>query len=81
MFSCEYCETLKTGFFYRTPDSFRYKIDVFHIPCAIALFSFITIRISISWLFRTCFHTKIVTLVKCNLRTHYNVGSSTILVE
>ena len=27
----------------------------------------------------TCFHTKIFS--KCNFRTHYNVGSSTILVE
>ena len=35
-----------------------------------------TVRISISWLFSTSSHTKIGTLVKCNFRTLYNVGSS-----
>ena len=30
---------------------------------------------------RTHFHTKIVTLVKCNFRTYYNVGSGTLLIE
>ena len=47
LFSCEYSETLKTDLFYRTPDNFGYKIDVFHIPCAIALFSFITLLESV----------------------------------
>ena len=37
------------------------------------------IKMSISWLFRICFHTKIFS--KCNFRTHYNVGSSTALIE
>ena len=37
------------------------------------------IRVSIPWLFRTCFHIKIFN--KCNFRTHYNVGSSIILIE
>ena len=32
-----------------------------------------------SWLFRTCFHSKI--FCKCNFCTHYNVGSSTTLTE
>ena len=32
-----------------------------------------SIRISIPWLFRTCFHTKISN--KCNFRTYYSVGS------
>ena len=30
-----------------------------------------SIRINIPWLFRTYFHTKIVTFVKCNFRMHY----------
>ena len=30
-----------------------------------------SIRINIPWLFRTYFHTKIVTFVKCNFRIHY----------
>ena len=35
-----------------------------------------SIKIRSPWLFRICFHTKIF-----NFRTHYNVGSSTILIE
>ena len=31
------------------------------------------------WLFRTCFHTEIFS--KCNFCMHYNVGSSSILIE
>ena len=38
-----------------------------------------SIKISIPWLFRTYFHTKIFS--NCNFHTHYNVGSSTILIE
>ena len=37
------------------------------------------VRIGCSWLFHTCFHTKIFR--KHNFQMHYNVGSSTILVE
>ena len=36
------------------------------------------VRISIPWLFCTCFYTKIFS--NCNFRTYYNVGSSTILI-
>ena len=80
LFSCEYCEILKSTFSYRAPVDFGYKIDIFRILCVIAFFSLCnSIRISISWLFHICF--KIVTLVKSNFRTHYNVGSSTILIE
>ena len=32
------------------------------------------IRISIPWLFRTCFHTK--NFSKCNFSTHYNVETA-----
>ena len=38
-----------------------------------------SVRIGSPWLFCICFHTKI--LSKCKFRTHYNVGSSTILIE
>ena len=38
-----------------------------------------SVRIGSPWLFRTCFYTKIFS--KSNFRTHYNVGSSTILIE
>ena len=78
LFSCENCEILNNSF-YRTPHDFGYKIDIFHGPCVIALFSHNSIRMSLSWLFR--FRTKIVTLVKCNFRTHYNVGCSSIRIE
>ena len=59
MFSFEYCEISKCSFSYRTPpvdytfskfyviieflDVFGDKIDIFHISCAIALFSFISL--------------------------------------
>ena len=56
-------------------DIFGYKIVIFH--CFVFFHS--SIRISIPWLFCTCFHTKIFS--KCNFCTHYNVGSSTILIE
>ena len=39
LFSYEYCEILKNSFFNRTPHNFGYKIDIFHIPCVIALLS------------------------------------------
>ena len=50
---------------------FGYEINIFQISCFVFLHN--SIRISIPWLTRTCFHTKIV--------THYNVSSSAILVE
>ena len=63
--------------FYVVIDSlyvFGYKIDIFlYFLCHCFVFFHNSIRISISWLFRSCFHTKIV--------THYNVGPSTILIE
>ena len=36
-----------------------------------------SIRISIPWLFRTCFHF----FFNFNFRKHYNIGSNTILIE
>ena len=47
--------------------------------CHCFVFLHNSIRISIPWLFRTYFDTKIFS--KCNFRTHYNVGSSTILIK
>ena len=38
-----------------------------------------SVRIGSPWLFRACFHTKIFS--KFNFHTHYNVGSSIILIE
>ena len=64
----------------RSNTSFGYKIDIFHISlCHCFAFLHNSIRISIPWLFRTCFHTK--SFSKCYFRTHYNVGSSTLLIE
>ena len=55
-------------------DVFGYKIDIFlYFLCHCFVFFHNSIRISISWLFRSCFHTKIA--------THYNVGPSTIPIE
>ena len=51
----------------------------FHFLCRCFVFLHNSIRISIPWFFRSCFHTKIFS--KCNFRTNYNVGSSTILIE
>ena len=38
-----------------------------------------SVRIGNPWLFRTCFHTRIFS--KYYFRTHYNIGSSNILIE
>ena len=38
-----------------------------------------SLRIGSQWLFRTCFDAKIFR--KCNFRTHYNIGSSTVLIQ
>ena len=46
--------------------------------CHCFVFLHNSVRISIPWLFRTYFHTKIFS--KCNFRKHY-VGSNTILIE
>ena len=55
-----------------TLDVFGYKIDIFHITCAIALFSLVISYIS-------CFYAKI--FIKCNFSTDYSDGSLTILIE
>ena len=53
-------------------DVFGCKIDIFHMcHCFDFLHG--------PWLFRTYFHTNIFR--KCKFRTHYNVGSSTILIK
>ena len=81
LFSCEYCEILKNSFFNRTPHDFGSKLIFSYSLCHCFVFLHNSITISLSWLFRTCFYTKIVILVKCNFRTHYHVGSSSILIE
>ena len=81
LFSCEYCEMLNNSFFIERPTTLGTKLIFFLFLVSFLCFRHNSIRISVSWLFRTCFHTKIVTLGKCNFRTHRNVGSSTTLVE
>ena len=81
LFSCEYCKILKNSFFIERLTLWVQKWYFSYSLCHCFVFLYNSIRISISWLLRTCFHTKIVTLVKCNLCMHYNVGSSTILIE
>ena len=56
----------------------HYPLDSYFL-CHYFVFLNNSIRISIPWLFRTYFHTKIFS--NYNFHTHYNVGSSTILIE
>ena len=49
----------------------NWHFSYFLCPCFVFLHN--------TWLFRTCFHTK--SFSKCNFCTHYNIGSSTILIE
>ena len=81
---------LRTGYFYRTPPvhytfpKFYVMIEFFgrlwvqnwHFSYFLCHYFFFynSIRTSIWWLFRTCFHTK--SFSKCNFRAHYNVGDS-----
>ena len=82
LFSCEYCEILKNSFFIKHLSRLSVQNWYFSYSlCHCFVFIHNSIRISISWLFRTCFHTRIVTLVKCNIRTHNKIGSSPILLE
>ena len=81
LFSCEYCEILTKRFFIERITT-ECKINIFYISCVIALFSLIT-------LLKSVFHgysvlvsiPKLLTLIKCDFRTHCNVGSSSILIE
>ena len=52
-------------------------MNIFQIFCVIALFPFLTILESVFHGYS--FHTKIFS--KCNFRTHFNVGSRTIMIE
>ena len=96
LFSCEYYEIFKNRFFHSIPPvhhtfpKFYVVIEFFgHLLVQHLHFSYFlrhcfvllhnAVRMSISWLFRICFHTKI--FIKCNFPTHYNVGSSTVLIE
>ena len=42
LFSCELCEILKNNFFIERLGTSGAKLLIFHIPCVIALFSFIS---------------------------------------
>ena len=90
MFCCEYCEIMKISFFGRAPHCWLYFSEIlcdgkifgrlwvqdWHFPYFFSrCFNFL----HGPWLFRTSFHTKIFS--KCNFCTHYNVGSSTTLIE
>ena len=81
LFSCEYCEILWNSFLWNASRLWVQNWYFSYSLCHCFVFLHNSIRISLSWLFRTCFHTKIVTLVKCSFPTHYNVGSSSILIE
>ena len=81
LFSCEYCQILKNGFFIERLTTSGQNWCFSYSLCHCFVFLHNSITISLSWLFRTCFYTKIVILVKCNFRTHYHVGSSSILIE
>ena len=72
---------LNNSFFIERPTTLGTKLIFFIFLVLFLCFRHISIRIIVSWLFRTCFHTKIVTLGKCNFRTHRNAGSSTTLIE
>ena len=80
-YSCEYCEILKNRFSIARFTTLGKKWYFSYSLCHCFFFIHKYIRISLSWLFRTCFHTKIVTLVRCNFRTHYKVGSSSFMIE
>ena len=93
MFSCEYWEIFKNSFFlehllfiilfrnFVTIEFFgclwlhNWHFSHCLCHCFVPLHNFI--RISVPWLFRSCFYTKIFS--KCNFCMHYNVGSSTTL--
>ena len=61
---------------------FRCKIDIFHISCATALFSFITLVLESEvhcYFVYILFYTK--RFIKCNFCTDYNDDSFTVLIE
>ena len=95
VFSCKYCEVFNNSLFYRanpvhyTFPKFYVMIEFFgrlwvqnwhfsYFLCR-CFVSFVTVRISIAWLFQICIHNKIFS--KSNFRTHCNFGSSTILIQ
>ena len=97
VFSCEYWEIFKNSFSYRAPpvhDTFpkfyamikffgrlwvqNWYFSYFLYHCFVFLHN-PSVRIGGPLLFCTCFHAKIFS--KCNFYTHYNVGSSAILIE
>ena len=75
---------LKTAYFCRTPQSSLY---LFQILCDDRIFwkslgtklTFFIFFVPLFCFLHGCFHTKIFS--KCKFRTHYNVGSSTTLIE
>ena len=81
LFFCEYCEILKNSFFMYRLTTFGTKLIFLIILVSLLCFP--------SWLYYNQYFMVIpylfsyqnLTLVKCNFRTHYNVGSSTILTE
>ena len=66
LFSCEYCELLKNSFLWNASRLWVQSWYFSYSLCHCFVFLHNSIRISISWLFHTCFYTKIATLVKCN---------------
>ena len=88
VFSCEYCEIFKNSFLVEhflfiillCDDRILWTSLGTKLTCFIflvLLLCFPSCRESI--VIRTCFYTKISS--KRNFRTHFNVGSSTILIE
>ena len=90
VFSCEYCEIFKNSFLEEhflfiiilRDDRILWTSLGTKLTCFYSCFlyyCFVFLHIGSPLLFCTCFHTKISS--KCNFRSHFNVGSSTILIE
>ena len=91
VFCCEYCEIFKIRFFFVEHITVHYTFPKFYVM--IKFFGHLRVQnwhfsyffchsldfLNGPWLFCTSFHTEIFS--KCNFCMHYNVGSSTILIE
>ena len=93
MFSSEYCEIFKSSFLWNTFCSLYFYVMIelfgrlwvqnwrvsYFLYCCFVFLHNCTVRFGSPELFRTCSYTKISR--KRNFRTHFNVGSSIILIE
>ena len=90
VFSCQYWKIFKNSFLVEQflfiillrDDRILWTSLGTKLTCFYSCFlyyCFVFLHIGSPLLFCTCFHTKISS--KCNFRSHFNVGSSTILIE